>query len=83
MKINGEEIINIEINGTDEFVKAFTDRIANIFDYSWSDKIGKMFLDEVEIKMQRIFRTKDGKYINPKSKLGVTEGSSPLTNHKH
>lgn len=73
MKINGEEIMNIEISGSDEFIDAFTERIKNIFDYNWSNKIGKMFLDEVEIKMQTIFRTKDGKYINPKSQLEVKE----------
>lgn len=69
LKINGEKVIDIEASGSIEILQAFEDKVFKdtfgLF-HNWSDRIGNMVLNGIEVKMSVIFRDKKGKFINPK-----------------
>lgn len=72
LKINGESIFTIEASGTKEIVDAFDKKCMSgtwgLFD-DWNKSIGKLLLNEIEVKMATVFRDKKGKFVDLKSKI--------------
>lgn len=69
MKIDGEKVVRIEVDGSDEIVEFFVKQMFTdtfgIF-YKWKDAFAEMFLNGIKVKMSTVFRREDGKFISPK-----------------
>lgn len=72
LKLNGQIVCDFEASGSPEIVESFvkqtfTDTFG-IF-YKWKDNLGKMYLNEIEVTMQTIFKDKKGRFAKPDIKI--------------
>lgn len=76
LKMNGESIFTIEAIGSKEIVDAFEKKCITggwgFFD-DWNKTIGKLILNEIEVKMATVFRDKKGKFIDIKKVVEVKQ----------
>jgi len=67
LTINGEVMLDLKAEGSEEIVKKFTDELAGNFGlfYKMKDQMITIILNHMEVTMSTVFRDKKGHFIKP------------------